>query len=314
MEIRKYDHRYESDIIDLWNRTLVSDSINPTIFRKQVLFDDNFQDDLCLIAIENELLVGFLLGIKRVYPYLDRGLEPDRAWISILIVDPKFQRKGIGTALVKEIEERFIDKGVKRINIASYSPGYFFPGVDVAAYKESLEFFRKVGYMDLGEAVSMERSLFNHVLTDEFFERKKRAEELGFRFMPFTYDRSFDLIEFLGTNFGGGWKYNALTAMRNKLAEDTIWIAIDSKNKIVGFCMRKMDGNDHRFGPFGVLDTLRSHGLGFILFELMMNDMKQRHLYHLYFLWTGGAGMRFYLRHGVHVYRTYRLFEKKELG
>jgi len=311
--IKKYNHRYESDIIDLWNRTLVSDSINPPIFRKQVLFDDNFQDDLCLIALENEVLVGFLLGIKRVYPYLDRGLEPDRAWISILIVDPMFQRKGIGTALVNEIEKRFIDKGVRRINIASYSPGYFFPGIDVSAYQDSIEFFKKVGYIDLGEAVSMERSLFDHVLTDEFYERKKKAEELGYRFMPFTYDRSFELIEFLGTNFGGGWKYNALTAMRNQLAEDTIWIAIDSDNKIVGFCMRKMDGNDHRFGPFGVLDTLRSHGLGYILFELMMNDMKQRRLYHLYFLWTGGAGMRFYLRHGVHVYRTYRLFEKKEL-
>lgn len=312
-EIREYDHRYEADIIDLWNRTLVADSINPQVFRKQILFDDNFQKDLCLIALESDILVGFLLGIKRVYPYLDRGLESDRAWISILFVDPRFQNKGIGKDLVNEIEKRFLAKGVSRINVASYSPGYFFPGVDVNVYEGAIKFFVKLGYIDLGEAVSMERSLFNHILTEEFYERKRKAEEHGFRFTRFTYDRSFELIEFLGTNFGGGWKYNALTAMRNQVAEDTIWLAINSENSIVGFCMRKMDGNDHRFGPFGVLDTLRSHGLGYILFELMMDDMKQRRLYHLYFLWTGGAGMRFYLRHGVHVYRTYRLFEKKEL-
>ena len=102
-----------------------------------------------------------------------------------------------------------------------------------------------------------------------------------------------------------------MTAIRNQFAEDTIWLALDSEDHIVGFCMRKIDGNDNRFGPFGVLESLRSHGLGYILFELMMNDMKERRLYYLFFLWTGGAGMRFYLRHGVNIYRTYQLFEKR---
>lgn len=313
ISITHYDHRYEADIIDLWNRTLVADSINASIFRKQVLFDENFQNDLCLLALENEKLIGFLLGIKRVYPYLDRGTEPDRGWISLVFVDKEYQRKGIASNLVNAIEKKFAERDVKRISVASYSPNYFFPGVDISAYPEALGFFVKLNYIDLGESVSMERSLFDHNLSKDFHEKKAKAEEMGYQFRPFTYDMSFALLEFLQVNFGGGWKYNALTAMRSQLAQDTIWLALNSENEIVGFCMRKMDGNDHRFGPFGVLDSLRSHGLGYILFELMMNDMKQRRLYHLYFLWTGGAGMRFYLRHGVHVYRTYRLFEKKEL-
>lgn len=311
VKIINYDHRYETSIIDLWNRTLVADSINASFLRKQILFDDNFQDDLCLLAIDNEKIIGFILGIKRVYPYLDRGLEPDRGWISVLFVDPDYQRKGIGSRLVDEIEKKFVDKGVKRINVASYSPGYFFPGIDVNAYKEAIEFFKHKNYSDLGEAVSMERSLFDHKLSDDFYNRKRIAEKEGFKFTRFSYDKSFELLIFLQKNFGGGWKYNALTAMRNQTAEDTIWLALNSDNQIVGFCMRKMDGNDNRFGPFGVLENLRSHGLGYILFELMMNDMKERRLYYLFFLWTGGAGMRFYLRHGVKVYRTYQLFEKR---
>lgn len=311
VKIINYDHRYEINIIDLWNRTLTADSINPSFFRKQILFDDNFQDDLCLLAIDDEKLVGFILGIKRVYPYLDRGLEPDRGWISVIFVDPEYQRKGIGSTLVDELENRLINKGVKRINVASYSPGYFFPGVDIKAYKDSITFFEKKNYVGLGEAVSMERSLFDHRLSDEFYNRKKIAESNGFKFTRFTYNRSFELLKFLQDNFGGGWKYNALTAIRNQFAEDTIWLALDSEDHIVGFCMRRMDGNDNRFGPFGVLESLRSHGLGYILFELMMNDMKERRLYYLFFLWTGGAGMKFYLRHGVNIYRTYQLFEKR---
>ena len=43
----------------------------------------------------------------------------------------------------------------------------------------------------------------------------------------------------------------------------------------------------------------------------MMQDMKSRGIPYLYFLWTGGAAMRFYLRHGVKVYRTYRLSRKE---
>lgn len=311
MDLAPYDYQYESQIISLWNRTLCADSINEVNFRKQILFDENFQKDLCLIALDGARVIGFILGMKRQFPYLDRGLEPERGWISLLFVDPEYQRRGIGRTLVKEVENRLISLGAKRITIAVYSPNYFFPGVDIDAYPSGLDFFQALGYTMGNEAVSMERSLYDHRLSEEFAQRMKVANELGYSFRKFEYKDSMELLEFLGKNFGGGWKQNALTAMRSQVADNTIWVALDKEDRIVGFCMRKMDGNDHRFGPFGVLEELRSHGLGYLLFELMMDDMKKQRLYHLYFLWTSGAGMRFYQKHGVKVYRTYRLFDKK---
>ena len=32
-------------------------------------------------------VVGFILATKRIFPYLERGLEPDRGWINVLFVD-----------------------------------------------------------------------------------------------------------------------------------------------------------------------------------------------------------------------------------
>lgn len=74
--------------------------------------------------------------------------------------------------------------------------------------------------------------------------------------------------------------------------------------------MRKIDGNDARFGPIGVKESVRSKGIGGILFDLQMREMQKRGIYYAYFLWTHGAAMRFYERHGMSVYRTYQLYRK----
>lgn len=310
MKIISYDQNYEIDVVKLWNKCLYSDTISKHIFRKQVLFDDNFNSELALIALEENQVIGFALSTKRQIPYLDRGLEPDRGWINLFFVKEEFQRQGIGTKLVFEIEKRLTNADVKNITLASYSPNYFFPGIDKNAYPNAISFFMKYGYKCTGDAVSMQRDLWNYNMSKSSLGKKANAEKEGFNFKKFTYNYSLKLLEFLKITFGGGWKRNALMAMQNNEAEETIWIVTDKEDAVVGFCMRKMDGNDDRFGPFGVKEELRSHGLGGILFELMMEDMRSNKYYYLYFLWTHGDGMRFYEKHGVNVYRRYYLYSK----
>ena len=70
-------------------------------------------------------------------------------------------------------------------------------------------------------------------------------------------------------------------------------------------------GNDARFGPIGVAEALRGAGLGGVLIDLQMMEMKKRGIYSFYFLWTHGDAIRFYERHGLNIYRTYQLYRKK---
>lgn len=310
LKIIPFNQKYQAEVIELWNKTLVSDSISEKRFIQEILLEDNYDPDNNLIAIKNNRVVGYILATKRHFPYLDRGLEPHRAWINILFVDKEYQRSGIGTELLLRVESKLANEGASEFSIASYSPSYFFPGVDLASYENAIRFFEKNDYIHDGNAVSMTRELWDYSIPQKTLDHKIALAEKGYTFSKFSNIDSVELLMFLKENFGGGWKRNALMAMQSDEAENVIWVCKNIDKKIVGFCMRKMDGYDHRFGPFGVKESLRSEGIGGVLFELMMNDMKSQKIYQAYFLWTSGRGQKFYSNHEFKVYREYALMSK----
>lgn len=310
MEILNYNQKYEKEVIDLWHKTLRVDPITIHKFRKQILLDDNFDTELCFIALENNRVIGFLLATKRKFPYLERGLEPTKGWINVMFVDQNYNRMGIGEKMVNHAESKLKAMGVETIVLGAYSPNYFFPGIDQEHYREAISFFNKLGYQPGQESYSMCKTLHGYQISKEALDKRLKAQALGFSFIPFEYKYALELLEFLKQEFGGGWKRNALISMQNNEAEDCMLLALNPEQKIVGFCMRKMDGNPMRFGPIGVKKEVRNYGIGGILFDLMQLEMEKRGIYHLYFISTDAPGRRFYERHGVEVFRTYVGYQK----
>lgn len=310
-KIEPFQMKYLNQVIKVWNDNLVYDTISEGRFNDLVLLDDNFDEKLFKLAVNDEKVLGFAYGIKRKVPYLERGLEPLRGWISIMAVDEKVRRNGIGTKLVEEVEKDLKELGATNITLCAYSPNYFTPGVDLR-YTAALPFFDKLGYTKGSqEEVSMQRNLAQYSYPKEIIERRKALEKEGIVIKRYEQKYMLQLLTFLLDNFGAGWKRNAFLAMQKHEAEDTILICVDKTDTIIGYCMRKIDGNDGRFGPFGVREDLRSKGLGSILYETMMNDMRQRGVYSSYLLWTGGAAQRFYERHDTQVYRTYTMYRRE---
>ena len=303
MEIVTYSQKYEGQVVALWNETMTTDPITVQKFRTQALFDDNFDPDLCYVALDGEAVVGFCLGMRRKFPYMERGLEPDRGWIVALFVKESHRRNGLGTALMQRAESDMQARGAKNITLFAYSPGYFFPGVDGENYPASIPFFEKLGYAAGKHEYSMCKDLHGFRLSEEAREKKRKAEEKGYRFVNFTYDRALELLEFNRVQFGGGWKRNALISMRNGTAEDLILLVISPENRICGFCMRMIDGNPARFGPIGIDKSLRNEGLGSILLDFAQQEMTKRGIYHMFFISTDDPGRRYYERKGVRVYR-----------
>lgn len=310
MEILNYSQKHEKEVLDLWNKTLSADLITVHKFRKQALFDDNFDTELCFAAVENDRVVGFLLATKRKFPYLERGLEPTRGWINVMFVDQEQQRKGIGEALVKRAEDKLRSMGAETVTLGAYSPNYFFPGIDKENYSSALKFFNKMGYQVGKESYSMCKDLHDYRISGETLEKLAKAQESGFSFINFEYKYALELLEFLKNEFGGGWKRNALISMQNNTAEDCILLVLDREQNIVGFCMRMIDGNPMRFGPFGVKGEVRNYGIGGILFDIMQMEMEKRGIYHLYFVSTDVPGRRFYERHGLKAFRTFVDYQK----
>ena len=309
MNLLNFSQKYETELIELWNRCMIHDQISILKFRKQVLYDENFESSLCLLAVEGEQLIGFILGMKRKFPYLERGLEPERGWINLLFVKKECRRQGIARAMVQEIEQRLKTFGVKHVTLAAYSPNYFFPGIDVEGYPEAIQFFEQMGYQGIEDSFSMCKDLHDYYMTEDVLEKKKKAEENGFWFGNFEAQDALEILELAKEEFGGGWKRNLLMAMRAGEAEDVVTV-VKYQGRIVGFAMRKIDGNPMRFGPIGVSHKMRNFGIGGILFEVKQQEMCSKGIYHLFFVSTDIPGRRFYERHGVQVFRTYRKYEK----
>lgn len=87
-----------------------------------------------LVAVENEKIVGFIIGMICVKRSASDG--------HILTIDvlPQHQRKGIGMKLLQEIEKIFIEKNVKTCHLEAREDNV-----------EALRLYEKAGYKKIGK-------------------------------------------------------------------------------------------------------------------------------------------------------------------
>ena len=310
MIIENYKQIYEDEIVNLWNNCLIVDPITVERFREKTLLDENFDSKLAWVAKEENKIIGFAYATKRIFPYLERGLEENRGWINVIFVRQDFRKKGIGTALYQKCENALKEKGVKNITLAAYSPNYYFSGVDPDNYPDSISFFEKKGYKSIEEHYSMGMDLHGYQISKEIKEKKNKLEEEGYEFIHFEYKYCLELLDFLKEEFGGGWKRNALIAMQNNTAEETIILVLNPDKEICGFCMSAIDGNPMRFGPIGISSKQRDKGLGSILLDVKRYEMAKQGIYHMFFMSTEKNARRYYERNGLKVIRRFIDYRK----
>ncbi|HZK84084.1 MAG TPA: GNAT family N-acetyltransferase [Desulfosporosinus sp.] len=310
-DMRSYEYMDETEVIDLWNSCLTRDPISRDVFHKKVLLDVNFEENLCLVAVDHGTIIGFILGMVRKYPYEERGMEPERGWISVVFVHTSFRREGIAKALVEKVEEDMKNNyGKVNISLASYSPNYFFPGPDKEVYGHSIKFFKAMGYEVLGEAVGMDAVLYDFNIPEKVIEIEKNLKVSGYRLERFKEIYSLPLLKFLHEQFPGGWVRNAREALLKNKGVDTIILAFNGDNHIVGYCQRAIDDLEGHFGPFGVDESLRGKKLGTVLFYRMLFDMYTRGIYHVWLAWTDGEAQKFYERAGMKVNKKHAVMKK----
>ena len=149
MKIIEYNEKYLEDVKDLLvelEEYIISidedhlDQLHPEYREKMALIDlqeINDKDGKCYLAIENEKVIGLIMGIIikfDEYDYLDYKC-PKEGRITELIVTSKTRNNGVGQILMKEMENYFKSVGCEYIL------------VDVFAYnKNGINFYNKQGY------------------------------------------------------------------------------------------------------------------------------------------------------------------------
>ena len=149
MSIVEYSDKYLEDVKDLLvelGNYIVSidkdclEQIHPDYRTKMALKDlDNVKnnDGKCFLAIDNNRVIGLIMGVIRQYDeydYLDYKC-PKEGEIIELIVSKKVRNKGIGKSLMNKMEEYFKSVGCEYVL------------VDVFAYNDNaIKFYEKGGY------------------------------------------------------------------------------------------------------------------------------------------------------------------------
>lgn len=124
--IRQYIDTDLEDIITLWEACdLTRPWNNPEIdiFRKIAQ-----KDGLFLLAVKDEQLIATVMG----------GYDGHRGWVNYLAVHPHYQRNGVATALLQQLEKRLIAIGC--------------PKLQLLIHKENMEvqnFYEQLGYEEL---------------------------------------------------------------------------------------------------------------------------------------------------------------------
>jgi ribosomal protein S18 acetylase RimI-like enzyme len=105
MAIRQFRPGDTDAVIDLWQRCdLVVPCNDPA---KDIARKLNVGADLFLVDERDGDIVGSVMG----------GYEGHRGWVNYLAVNPSHQRKGIGRALMAEVEIKLIELGCPKINL-----------------------------------------------------------------------------------------------------------------------------------------------------------------------------------------------------
>lgn len=296
-------------VVTLLERTLVADPVSNEMFQRKVLLDSNFDPNGALVAVEDGGVVGFVLGITRKFPIEDQAPDFDRAWITLMSVDPSRQRCGIGMELLRELEPYLIEKGSTGIWVSPYAPNYFTPGVDVNAYPGAVEFFKKNNFTEVYRPLSMDASLLNLRTPEWVSEKDRLLVEDGLAVETFRPDHILPLLEFVKAEFPGDWQRYIRETMsrivRGQDCPDHLWVAVE-RGKVLGFAQHEGE----RFGPFGVSARERGRGIGAVLLFKCLHAMKCKGLHSAWFMWTDDKTAKLYQQAGFVESRRYVVMRK----
>lgn len=310
MTVRPYRGADETALLTLWNASLTHDRIHAATFRTKVLLDPNFDPAGLLVAEANAHLIGFVLSLTRRVPLALQGLEPEVGWITAFGVHPDYRRQGIGRGLFAAALERLRGLGRRRVLISPYTPNYFAPGVDMAAYPAALAFLQASDWRVISTPISMRAELTGFQIPPEMTALQTRLEQEGIMVRPVEPTDLPDLMPFIAERFGWDWHRFAqeyLLALFGPGADDICFLVATQGEQIVGYCQARRE----RFGPFGVATELRNRGIGRVLLFRCLAEMLARGFHCAWFLWTGADAARLYSLAGFREVRRFAVLKRE---
>ena len=158
----------------------------------------------------------------------------------------------------------------------------------------------------------MDRNLVDFNLSDDVKDLKAKREAEGYTFSLAEDKDLYEVVQFANEKFNPDWGRAIREGVLQGLPMEQIVVA-RHEGAIVGFCIfGGYEGVPDRFGPFGVDPEQQGKGLGKLLLNICLQQMKAESLHGAWFLWTGEKSSAGYLykKTGFEITRTFHVMKK----
>lgn len=318
IHIRPYSPQHdEPSAYRLWQRTLGKRwSLSRAVFHHTTVGSGAYQPgDHAVAALDEGPMIGFAATQVRTLPF-----QPPTGEIMVLMVDPAYQRQGVGHTLLNRALANLKRRGVSKVQLGAGGVSYFWPGVP-ANLPGAGAFFTACGWPYVEDSFDLIRCLDDYTTPPEI-DARLRASSVAIT--PADAADVPDVLAFERQNFPG-WLHYYEDAVAHDAYADIVLARDTQTHKIVGTSMamdfrdpgRQRDfkwatllGKDTGgIGPLGVAEAWRGNGIGLALAACVTERLQARGLKTSYIGYTWLVD--WYGRLGYHVWRQYTMSWKK---
>ncbi|KAL4916301.1 hypothetical protein BDW62DRAFT_186487 [Aspergillus aurantiobrunneus] len=321
-------HRDLPSMAEIWTATFPKYPLPAENLRK-LLPQENAHH---FVASIESKTVGFCLAYTAKQPQITptASSTPTSGYIAVLAVHPGSQRRGVGSALLKETKAWFkANFDPCRVEVGSAFPR-FWPGVPVADDggedpSAVLDFFVNRGFCVrpvLPRSVDLYRDIRAFSLAEG--EYVERAEGAGYTFAPLHPEGYAECLDGQERNFSDNADWVDMYRQLNPRSHpSSIMTAFDYQGAQVGWTLMLSPCSDvlhsnwampavcgPKTGLVGCVGTDKEHrksGVGVALVAHALEDMKKRGVEGVFVDWVSLEG--FYEKIGFRVWCRYRTGE-----
>jgi ribosomal protein S18 acetylase RimI-like enzyme len=302
-----------SALVDVWNKAFQGIfPLDEKLLIQNTLENQDVIEEGSKVALVEGKVVGYVCSKvwKSNYPIKN---YQSAGFINCLVVDPLFQKQGIGSQLLKYAEDGLKHFGVTTIHLGrdtyNYFPGLPFDFIEVKGW------FEKRGYINNRHT----HDLVTHV------KEPVKLNSLNDEKYQFKISTSADkeaLLEFFERCFPGRWTYECMEYYATG-GDGREFMIVKDDQKVIGFCRLNDESSNtiayntnwrKRFtklggvGPLGVDREYRGLNLGYQLTALAINELINRNVTDIIIDWT--SLIAFYRKFGFEVWKVYYYMSK----
>jgi GNAT superfamily N-acetyltransferase len=235
--------------------------------RRKTLADPDYDPALVLAAQVQGEPAGFVVGTVR----------GGQGWIKALLVRSDRQRQGVGSELLRAMEDRFAQRGVTQVIVGWAPLSYITPGVDVR-FTAATAFLERHGYCtDRVSRVNLDVTLAGRDFGTVEAEKRLAAERITVERAKLTDMEAIgQLAEAEGCDESGqAYQNEPVSAFVARRA-----------GQVCGFVAHSVSGPGE-FGPMLTAASLRGQGIGVALLKRCLADLQRLSYRRAEIIWAG---------------------------